>query len=384
MSLRIVHVITRLLRAGSEENTIATCLGQVEAGHEVTILHGPEHDPRHRSQIGDRIRLVEQASLVHPISPVTDLQAVRDMVRTFRALKPDVVHTHQSKAGLIGRLAARIAGTPKIVHGVHIVPFLNVGLRQRLVYLAAERLAARYTHAFINVSAGMRDACLAAGVGRPDNHFVVYSGMKLDAFRSARPPEDWRGLLGVAPDAPKPPVVLMLAALEERKRHVELIEAFGPVVARIPDIRLVFAGEGPHRAAVEAAAARSGFAANIRLLGFHSRPAELIALADLCVLTSMREGLPRVVVQYLAAGRPTVVTEVPGIAEIVTHGRDSIVTDAVDLGDTARAIEALLTEPERLAAMTAAARAVDVSAWEERSLVEGVEAVYRKIGARAA
>lgn len=378
MALRIIHVITRLYRAGSEENTATTCLGQAAEGHDVVVAHGSEFDPSWRDRFGDRVRLVEVPSLVHPVRPLTDMRAVRDLARLFARLKPDVVHTHQSKAGLVGRIAAAIARTPVVVHGVHIVPFLNVGAAERLVYLAAERAAARLTHAFVDVSAGMRDACLAAGVGRPDNHFVVYSGMNLDAFPGAAPPDDWRALLGVEAAAPKPPVVLMLAALEPRKRHIELIEAFAAVVARHPQARLVLAGEGPHRPAVEAAIARTGLGRTVRLIGFHPRPASLIALADLCVLTSMREGLPRVVVQYVAGGRPVVVSRVPGIEEIVADGRNGVIADADRVADAARIVAELLDDPARLAALRAGAEATDVSAWRADALVRGVAEVYAR------
>lgn len=380
--LRIVHVTTRLNLGGAEENTLTNCLGQVDDGHEVILVHGAEFDPVHHSRVGDRIRFIETPSLVHPVRPLSDIRAVRDLTRLFRQLKPDVVHTHQSKAGLAGRLAAALAGVPLIVHGVHIVPFVNVGRFERLLYLSAEWMAARLTHAFVDVSAGMRDACLEAGVGRPDNHFVVYSGMKLDAFRNASPPEDWRVLLGIEPGEAKPPVVLMLAALEPRKRHVPLIEAFGAVVERCPDVRLVLAGEGAHRPEVEAAIAATGLSRNIRLIGFHPSPASLIALSDLCVMTSMREGLPRAVVQYVAGGRPSVVMRLPGIEEIVADGRSGLITDPENFAKTAQAIADLLDDPDRLAALRAGAAATDVSRWREDALVRGVADVYARFSSR--
>lgn len=374
----IVHVSTRLNLGGAEENTLATCLGQAEDGHEVILVHGAEFDPVHQAQFGDRVRFIEVTSLVHPVRPLSDIRAVRDLTRLFRRLRPDVVHTHQSKAGLAGRFAAALAGVPLIVHGVHIVPFLNVGPVERLLYLTSERVAARLTHAFVDVSAGMRDACLEFGVGRRDNHFVVYSGMNLDAFLNASPPDDWRALLGLDEGEAKPPVVLMLAALEPRKRHVPLIEAFKPVIERHPDVRLVLAGEGAHRAEVEAAIARTGLSRNIRLIGFHQSPASLIALADLCLLTSMREGLPRVVVQYIAGGRPAAVMRLPGIEEIVADGRSGVITDPENFAETAQAIIDLLDDPDRLAALRDGAAATDVSQWREDALVRGVAEVYAR------
>ncbi|RUW14378.1 glycosyltransferase, partial [Mesorhizobium sp. M1A.F.Ca.IN.020.03.1.1] len=260
--MKIVHVITRLLRAGSEENTLACCLAQARHGHEVLLVHGAEYDPRLRASLAGALRLVTLEKLINPISPSRDVSAFRQLTRLMRDWRPDIVHTHQSKAGIVGRLAAKEANIPGIIHGVHILPFVHVGRGQRLVFLAAERLAAKFTRAFIDVSQAMRDICIANHLGSPDQHHVVHSGFDLARFANARWPQDPHLLLGTAAGEPKPPVVLMLAALEPRKRHVEFIEAFGKVVDRVPNVRLLLAGDGPARSDVESAIERSRFANN--------------------------------------------------------------------------------------------------------------------------
>ena len=382
-TLHIVHVLTRLLRAGSEENVISTCLGQVDHGHRLTLVHGRDHDPTYRERLSGRVRLERIDDLVHPIDPAADLRATRAMTRLFRNIRPDLVHTHQSKAGMIGRVAARLARVPHVVHGVHIAPFLNVGWAERTAYLAAERAMARFTHAFISVSAGMRDAYIDAGIGSAADHHVVYSGMPLETFVGARPPDDWRTLVGVEAGAPKPPILVMLAALEPRKRHRELVEVFGRIVERFPDVRLLCAGEGPARSDVEAAIAKAGLGRNVRLLGYYSEPGRLIALADLCLLTSTREGLPRVVVQYIAGGKPVVVTRVAGIEEVVEHGVSGLITDPDDLSDTARAVLDVLSDEALKSRLAAGAAAADVSAWRPEALVAGTERVYADLIATA-
>ena len=132
------------------------------------------------------MEILELPSLVHPIAPLSDVKALRDLVRTFRRLTPDVVHTHTSKAGILGRLAARAASVPVVVHGVHIVPFVNVGRLETFVYLTAERAAQGVTHAFIDVSPGMRDLCVRAGVGAPERHHVIQSGFDAVSFSRMR------------------------------------------------------------------------------------------------------------------------------------------------------------------------------------------------------
>ncbi|MER9326500.1 glycosyltransferase [Mesorhizobium sp. M0488] len=377
--MKIVHVLTRLLRAGSEENTLACCLAQAQHGHEVILVHGEEYDASLRASVGESVRVVTLEKLINSISPSRDISAFGQLTRLIRDWQPDIVHTHQSKAGIVGRLAAKEANVPCIIHGVHILPFVHVGTAQRLMFLAAERLAAKFTRAFIDVSQAMRDICIANHLGSPDQHHVVHSGFDLTRFANAQWPQEPHLLLGTAIGEPKPPVILMLAALEPRKRHVEFIEAFGQVVDRIPNVRLLLAGEGPARSTVESAIERSPFAKNVRLIGYHSKPEQLISLADVCVLTSMREGLPRVVMQYLAGGRASVVSHLPGVEEVVKHGVNGIVTSAEDVGAAAAAIADLLENEHYRARLADSARLTDLSSWGLGAMCDRVELIYQSV-----
>lgn len=377
--MKIVHVLTRLHRAGSEENTLACCNAQVKHGHEVLLVHGNEYDASLQASVAKTMRVVGLDALVHPISPINDFAALRQLSRLLLEWRPDIVHTHQSKAGIIGRLAAKQANVPGIIHGVHILPFVHVGNAQKLTFLAAERLTARFTRAFIDVSQSMRDICVSHHIGSPAQHYVVHSGFDLTRFSHADWPNEAPRLLGIAPGEPKPPVVLMLAALEPRKRHIELIEAFPEVIERVPDARLILAGEGPARRDIEAAIARSPVGGSIHLIGYHSEPEQLISLADVCVLTSMREGLPRVVMQYLAGGRPCVVSELPGLEEVVRHGVNGIVTPTGDVNAAATAIADLLENKALRAHLAEGARRTDLTSWGLDAMCDSVETVYQSV-----
>ncbi len=377
--MKIVHVLTRLLRGGSEENTLACCFAQVKHGHEVLLIHGNEYDAPLQASVAKAMRVVTLDTLVHPLSPSSDIVALTQLNRLLLEWHPDIVHTHQSKAGIIGRLAAKQANVPGIIHGVHILPFVHVGHAQKLIFLAAERLTANFTRAFIDVSQSMRDICIAHHIGSPDQHHVVHSGFDLMRFSHARWPEEAPRLLGIAPGEPKPPVVLMLAALEPRKRHVEFIEAFAQVVDRIPNVKLLLAGEGPGRTDVEAAIARSPVASSIHLIGYHSEPEQLINLADVCVLTSMREGLPRVVMQYLAGGRPCVVSELPGLEEVVRHGVNGVVTPAHNVDAAAAAVADLLENKTYCARLAEGAKRTDLTSWGLDAMCDSVETVYQSV-----
>lgn len=375
----IVHVVTRLLRAGSEENTIGTCLAQARAGHKVILIHGNEWNSAQATSCGPSVKLVEIPELTHAINPQRDIRAVLAMAALFRELRPTVVHTHQSKAGIIGRYAARLAGVPVIVHGVHIVPFAAVGRLHKLVYLWAERSVARCTAAFINVSEGTRQSYLEHDIGRPEQHFVAHSGFDVERFRHAAWPDNWRALCSVSDAEQKPPTILMLAALEPRKRHVPFLEAFHRVISKVPDVRLLCAGEGPMRPAIEAAIERLGLQRNVRLLGFHPSPESLISLADLTVLTSMREGLPRVIVQSLAGGKPVVTTELAGLRELLSNGDNGIVAPPDDINFVADSVADLLLDPNRLQRMQVSAHRTDVSTWSVESMCTTLSHIYQKL-----
>jgi glycosyltransferase involved in cell wall biosynthesis len=359
----IVHVLTRLLRAGSEENTLATCRSQVAAGHRVILMHGREFDDSVRRDAEKIVEVVTIESMVHPIAFLQDVRAVADMARRLKRLRADVVHTHQSKAGVLGRLAGRLAGTPCVIHGVHILPFVNVGKSQEILYVAAERLCARFTDAFISVSPSVRDACIARGIGARHRHFVAHSPMDVTRFKASSAPADWRQLLNVPEPAKRPPTAVMLAAFEPRKRHIELIRAIPEAFAGIPDWRLLFAGEGETEPEARALVQNLGLTKHIRFAGYRRDPEAIIALADVCLLTSMREGLPRVLVQYAAAGKPCVVSRLPGLEDVVKDGVSALITDGSDVPAAAEAAAKLLADPLERARLAAGANAVDVDAW---------------------
>jgi hypothetical protein len=192
----VAHVLTRLLKAGAEENTLYTCQSQVAAGHKVILVHGREFDPEVRARARFICDVVEVSSLVHPISLREDLRALRDLTRLFRAYAVDVVHTHQSKAGILGRMAAKLARVHLIIHGVHILPWVMVSRWHATIYLAAERFCASFTDVFVDVSPSVRDTCLESSIGDAAQHFVAFSAMDVAksylAWSRARAALPWR------------------------------------------------------------------------------------------------------------------------------------------------------------------------------------------------
>ena len=378
---RIVHVITRFVNGGADENTLLSCNHQAEAGHNVWLFHGADFTPRMIAMLDPRVEVRCVAALAREIRVGRDIVASFAIIHLLRAVWPDVIHTHTSKAGIIGRLASLAVPTAKVVHGVHILPFTGVSRLKKAFYLSLERLAALRTHAFIDVSEGMRDLCLENGLGRADTHHVIRSGMDVDRFRRAAPAHDLTARLkGYGMEAGKRPIAIAyVAVLERRKRHAELVKALAPMLADQPHVHLLFAGEGPERPVLARLIDEMGLGDQIHLLGFRDDAEAVIAASDICVFASEREGLPRSIVQYAIAGKPIVATALPGIELVVREGVNGHVVEAGDFAGLAARLSQLVGDPVSCKAMGARSAGLDFARWDARTMTREIESVYRNL-----
>jgi glycosyltransferase involved in cell wall biosynthesis len=320
--MRIIHVITRLIIGGAQENTLLTVDGlHHRHGDDVTLITGPAEGPEgdlfsRARERGLKVELMPE--LVRAIRPMTDYQAYRRLRGAFRRLRPEVVHTHSSKAGILGRAAAWHERVPAVVHTIHGLPFgpSEKPLKNRL-YIALERRAARQCHAIVSVCDAMTEQALAAGVGRPGLFRTIYSGMEVDTFLNpARPRDEVRRALNLAADEIAFGTV---ARLFERKGHDDILSAASNVLAANPRVRFVFIGDGLLRDRLIAEAERLGIGHAFRFLGLvpPDRIPELLGAMDAVVHPSLREGLARVLPQSLLVGRPVISYDVDGAREVV-------------------------------------------------------------------
>jgi glycosyltransferase involved in cell wall biosynthesis len=379
--MHIVHIITRFIRGGADENTQLTCNHQASAGYEVTLIVGKECDPQMRDGLDPRVQFITLPSMVHSVSPFSDAISLVRICMLLCRLKPDLVHTHTSKAGVIGRLAAVFSRVPKIVHGVHILAFTNESPIRRLSYLWLERLCGVYTHAFVHVSTGMREECLRNGVGSGAVHAVAESGIDIGRFRNPLPPADAANLLHSPIGSPERPfVILSLAALERRKGHRQFLKVFRMVVEQRPNSILLLAGDGSERSAIEAEVRRLRLSRHVRILGYRDDPERLLAIADLFVISSNREGLPRAAVQAGIAGVPIISTALPGISSIVHDNETGFVVPIDRLEDMDPIIRRLIDEPSLRVRMHVSLGAIDFSAWAIERMIEKIDVVYAWLG----
>ena len=334
---RVTHVITRLVLGGAQENTVASVLGlRLKPGLDVQLLSGPTTGPEGSieslvSTVPGCLTLIPR--MVRPVRPVSDILAYRHLLRVFREHRPDIVHTHSGKAGILGRIAARRAGVPIIAHTVHgpsFGPFQ--GALANLAFTSAERIAARFTDHFVTVAHAMSRQYLAAGIGSPGQYTRVRSGFDLGPFLNARRDPALAHRLGIQPGDF---VVGKVARLFRLKGHDELFAALPALFQRIPNARVLLVGDGPDRLRFEAMAARPPLAGRVVFAGLvpPDDVAGCLALMDVLVHLSRREGLARVLPQAMAAGIPVVASDCDGAAEACIDGQTGflIPPDAPDV-----------------------------------------------------
>jgi glycosyltransferase involved in cell wall biosynthesis len=379
--VRMLHIITRLIRGGADENTLYTVKGLDRRRYQVDLVVGQGSDLELlRGLDGVRVHVLED--LTRDPHPVRDVVALIRLALIIRRGGYQIVHTHTAKAGFLGRLAAALAGTPIIVHTVHGVTFpQHVPQPLRAFYLLLERIAGRFTHQFVTVGEDMRSLYIKAGIGDPQAYQTIYSGMPLHDFleagQVAAPERDrLRAALGFGPEHQ---LVVTAARLEARKGHGYLFQAVARVRLRHPGMRVLVLGDGPLRAALERRTRELGIDDVVSFLGHRTDFARVLAAADVSVLTSLWEGLPRVLVQSAAAGKPILTFDVEGAWEVVRDGENGFIVPSRDIDALSRRLDQLLVDRVRAEAMGAAGPARVSAEWTVETMVDRLDRLYQKL-----
>ena len=332
--LKICHVITRMIVGGAQENTLLTIKGHLQSGHQVELATGPS--PGREGKLLENtgmpdFPIVEFPDMVRELSPLHDLKAFFALKKYFKAGKFDVVHTHSSKAGILGRLAARAAGVPVVVHTVHGQAFHPYQSKwKNRLYIALERFAAGFCDKIYAVAQAMIDQCVAAKVAPADKYMVVYSGMDTTAFANAARETELRQKLGIPENAR---TIVTVARLFHQKGYEFVIPAAEKVLAADPDVHFLFVGDGPMYDELQSYLKSKNIDRNFHFAGLVP-PAEVcryLAQSDLLWHLSLHEGLPRAVVQALASGIPAIGFALDGTPEVIINGETGFTTGAEDI-----------------------------------------------------
>ncbi len=349
--MRIVHIITRLIIGGAQENTLQTCENQhLLHGDEVTLITGPSDGPEgslmdRAMRGGFQVEVVP--SLIRKIDPLKDWTALRRLTSLLKSIQPDIVHTHSSKAGILGRRAAYRLGIP-VVHTIHGASFhYGQSTLTYQSYIAMEKIASRWTDHFISVADDMTNEYIRAGIATPDRFTTIYSGFDVEPFLTPpRPPEVVRQELGFSPDDI---VVGKIGRLFHLKGHEFILQAAPHVVAANPRVKFLFVGDGILRSQFERQIAEQGLTEHFVFTGLvpPTKIPELMAAMDIAVHTSQWEGLARVLPQALLAGKPVVSYDVGGAREVIRNDETGYLLPRDSVDPLVNAIIELAGDPAK-------------------------------------
>jgi glycosyltransferase involved in cell wall biosynthesis len=386
--IRVLHPITRLIIGGAQENTMLTAdylnhRPEYAGQYEVSIVSGPQTGPEGSLIEETRARgvpLTILPELLREVSPANDLKALVKLTRMMRHGRYHIVHTHSSKAGLLGRVAAKIARVPLIVHTVHGWSFHeHLSPRKLRFYIALEKIGDWCGDEAIVVAAQDREKGVAHGIKRAAHYPLIRSGIELDRFGNPQiPPAEMRQQLGIPADVL---VVGSVTRLSAQKAPLDLVATFIRVASSMPNVWFVIVGDGSLRPDVERALQAAGIAGRTVLTGLRRDVPELMAAFDLFVLSSLWEGLPRVLPQAMASGLPIVCTLADGAAEAVVEGENGFLSPKGHPEHLAANVARLLADGELRRRMGAngRSRAPEFSADQ---MVADIHALYRTVSNR--
>ncbi len=372
-----------MIVGGAQENTLLSVIGlDAMPEYEVTLMSGIDkgREGELLSEAREKTNLLIVPEMGRSINPFSDLAAFWKIYRLIKKGRYHIVHTHSSKAGVLGRIAAWLAGTPLIVHTLHSLVFheyqpwfINKSWR------GIKKMCAPITDFFISVSEIIVQKAIAAGVDKPEKFRTIYSGMELDWFLNANfDGNAVRREFGIPEDAP---VVGKIARLFPLKGHDQLMDAAPEIVKRVPDVRFFLIGDGILYEHLQERARDYGILENFVFAGLipRERIPEMISAMDIVVHTSLREGLARVLPQSLAMGKPCVSFNIDGAPEVVINDKTGYLVETYDNEGLSESISRLLKDPELRKKMGENGRRHVDPAFRTETMVKEIAEVYKML-----
>jgi glycosyltransferase involved in cell wall biosynthesis len=354
--IKIAHIITQLELGGAQENTLYTATNLDPALYETYLIAGSGGllDQDARINLGERLLLVP--TLVRQLCPGKDLLSLIKIYNICRRYHFDIVHTHSSKAGILGRWAARLAGVKVIVHTFHGFGFNDAQkFWTRWFFIRLEQITARFSSKLIVVSAENTKKALKLGIGHDRQYQVIHSGIKTAAYRVKVNSAAEKNKLGLPPDSR---VVGMIACFKPQKAPLDFVRMAAEVSKELPETCFLMVGDGELRPQIEKLSRELGLEKRLILSGWRRDANIVLQIMDVVVLTSLWEGLPRVVVEAFVSRKPVVATPADGVKEVIKDGLTGYLAGFHQPGLMAEKVIYLLKNPAAATQMTAAAAAL--------------------------
>jgi glycosyltransferase involved in cell wall biosynthesis len=379
--IRVLHLITRLIVGGAQENTMFTASMLDKRRFQVEVLSGPQTGSE-----GSLIKEVRQRGipltilpeLLRQVSPKEDLLALWKLYRLMRKQRYTIVHTHSSKAGILGRLAARLAGVPIIIHTVHGWSFHDyMSPVVRKIYILLERWMATFTDRLVVVARPDIEKGLQARIGRPDQYRLIRSAIPLDEFEPGSIDRlAVRRELGLPEEAV---VIGNVGRFSEQKNPLDWVNAAAIVGRGNPQVYFLLVGDGPMRPQVEARLEAEGMAQQTVLTGLRRDVPRLMAAMDIFLLTSLWEGLPRVIPQAMSMGLPVIANRADGTLEAIQQGETGYLCSPGDIRQMADFCLDLVEHPEKRQAMGMKGRLIARQEFDLQQMIRQIEELYEEI-----
>lgn len=381
--IKVAHIIARMITGGADENTLFTMEGLDKNKYDVDLITGEEFDKSILNKVkNNNFNIIQIKGLKWKLNFLYDPIVLIKLIKLMRKNRYDIVHTHTTKAGILGRIAARIAGVPIIVHGLHGSTFeaFDSGLLNWLLFLF-ERLTGRFTDAYISVSGVLSEKYIEKGIGKKENYHTVYSGMELDTFYRVREKIDCRKKRRELGIGLEDFVIGNVARLETRKGHKFLIDVFKNIVGEQKDghVKLLIIGEGEERGNLENYVKEANLEKKVIFTGYREDVEELMAVMDIFVLTSLREGLPRVLVQAAAVGMPSIAFNVDGVPEIIKDNFNGFLAEVKDLEQLENRIIKYMNNKELILLHGRNGREFIENKWSKKGMVERIDEIYQNL-----
>jgi len=374
---KILHIITKLEVGGAQQNTIYTVEHLNKQGAYSEIVAGPVLQEKNLMQDARsrNIKVTTIEGITNEIRPIKNIKAT---IKTYQYIKKNrfaIVHTHSSVAGIIGRIAAKLAGTPIIIHTVH-----GWGIRpdmpklKELLYIWLERFCERFTDKLIVVSKFNIDKGLKYKIGKLSKYTVIHSGIDIKKFSKEINAKEKKKELGLDEDMP---VVGMIGRLDAQKNPLDFVKAAQIIQKSFPNVQFIIVGDGPLRKQTEALIKRLNVK-NFYILGFRSDVNEILQIIDISVLTSLWEGLPRVFPESMAAKKPIVATNVDGAPEAIIDGETGFIVAPKSPEIFAEKVLSLLKNPE-IAEQMGQAGFKRVNQFSLDKMLEDIDSLYENL-----
>ncbi len=378
---KVLHIITRLDKGGSAENTFLTAKGLDKKKYDVTLMSGPVDDAsqERRTQVEESgIRYIPLPGLVRNIHPVSDLIALFRIRRFLAKEKFNVVHTHTSKAGFLGRFAAKRAGTPHIVHTPHGHIFYGYfGRLKTKMFIGLEKFASRMTDKIVALTESEKSDYIAHKIVDEKKCVVIPSGIELDRYRGLTL-EDKNKLkkkIGIPENAL---VVGTVGRLVPVKGPEFMIKASAHIIPLSPQTYFVFAGDGPLKKPLQTLAKEMGADKNILFLGWRDDVPRILSTFDIFLLPSLNEGMGRVLAEAMALGKPIVASHVGGVPDLVIHGKNGFLVPAKNPEELAKHTQLLLEDKDRREKMGRAGKEM-ASGFAHDAMVQKIANLYDEL-----